>query len=74
MGLEMVGIVMDVEKEFGIYIDEEANIRTIGKLRDYVLDRLNEKESHSCLSTFVFLKLRRMLIDFHWPLNFLPWV
>ena len=44
MGLDVVGLVMRVEEEFGIKIDNRvaANLRTVGALFRYVLKELGQ--------------------------------
>lgn len=69
MGLALVEMIMDVEEHFGIEIPDEdaAEIRTVGALHSYLLQRLAEKHpggSQSvCPSGHAFYQARRTLMD-----------
>ena len=63
MGLELVEIVMDVEKTFAIRLPhiEGSYISTVGQLYDCIVKTLSEKQSVTCLTSHVFYRLRNAL-------------
>lgn len=63
MGLELVEIVLDVEKTFGIRLPhtEGVEISTVGQLYDCIVKTLSEKQSVACLTSRVFYRLRNAL-------------
>ena len=65
MGLDLVGLVMEVEDEFGISIpDRDAErIQTVGDLYAYVRDRVAAAPVGSCRSREVFYALRRPFVS-----------
>jgi acyl carrier protein len=64
MGLDGVGLVMEVEDQFKISIpDEDAEqIQTVGQLYRYILKRCGQAQNNYCLSRLAFYRLRRALI------------
>jgi acyl carrier protein len=65
MGLDAVELIMDVEKTFGIEIDEHdlQDIRTVGGLHAYVLAHAEQTERPVCCSAHSFYHLRRALVS-----------
>ena len=65
MGLDLVELVLEVEKTFSITVDERGGptIATAGDLHCYVLERLGPEDHADCLSNVVFYRLRRALTD-----------
>jgi acyl carrier protein len=65
MGLELVEIVIEVEETFGIIVSDDtaANIRTVGQLHDYILDRRRQTQQHGCPTGHVFRDVRRVLTE-----------
>ena len=65
MGLDLVELVIEVEKSFGISIlnEDASKIITVGQLYEYVVANLPTEESSRCVSATAFLQFRRALID-----------
>lgn len=65
MGLDGVEIVMEVEKTFGIALEEEetSHVETVGDMFELVLSKLEIKEDDRCLSSMAFYHLRRALME-----------
>ena len=65
MGLELVELVIEVEETFGIIVSDDtaANIRTVGQLHDYILDRRRQTQQHGCPIGHVFRDIRRVLTE-----------
>jgi len=63
MGVDLVELVIEVEKAFGIAIlDEDAgNIITVGQLYDYVVAKLPAQETECCLTATAFYQFRSAL-------------
>lgn len=63
MGLELVEIVMEVEETFGVVVSDEAapEIRTVGQLHAYILDRRHQTEQQGCPTGQVFRDIRQVL-------------
>ncbi len=63
MGLELVEIVMEVEETFGVIVSDEAapEIRTVGQLHAYILDRRHQTQQQGCPTGRVFRDIRQVL-------------
>jgi len=72
MGLDTVELVLEMEDTFNISIpDEDAEkILTVGDCYSYILRKLNNQDSTSCVSLRTFYQLRRNLVELlHIPRN-----
>ncbi|MCH9655956.1 MAG: hypothetical protein K0U86_08420 [Planctomycetes bacterium] len=65
MGLDGVQLVMEIEEEFGITIPDSiySELRTVGNLVDFCLERIHASKTVSCPSLTCFLSLRRLVRD-----------
>ncbi|WP_298859822.1 acyl carrier protein [uncultured Gimesia sp.] len=65
MGLDGVQLVMEIEDEFGITIPDSAysELRTVGNLVDFSLERIHASKTLRCPSLTCFLSLRRLVRD-----------
>jgi acyl carrier protein len=66
MGLDAVELVMEVEETFGFSIPDEdvADLATVGKLFDYILEyRFAGRQAGVCLSSVAFYKVRGALVS-----------
>lgn len=65
MGLDVLELVLEVEKTFSITVDERdgPTLATVGDLHRYVLERLGPEDRAGCLSNVAFYRLRRALTD-----------
>jgi acyl carrier protein len=63
MGLDLVELVIEVEKAFDINIlnADAEKIITVGQLYDYVVAKLPAQETDRCLSAAAFYRFRRAL-------------
>lgn len=65
MGLDFVELIMRTEETFGISIpDKEAEkLETVDKLYHYVLNKIETAHEHACLTSFMFYRIRRALME-----------
>ena len=65
MGLDSVQLVMEIEEKFGITIPDDvySEIRTVGDLVGFCLDRIHAADTVCCPSLSCFLSLRRLVRD-----------
>ena len=65
MGLDGVQLVMEIEDKFSITIPDSvySEIRTVGDLVGYCLDRIHAADTVYCPSLSCFLSLRRLVRD-----------
>ena len=65
MGLDLVELVIEIEETFQIKVedDQAARMRTVGDVADYIVARLPDRASETCLSAAVFYRLRRSLTE-----------
>lgn len=65
MGLDIVEMVMEVEEEFGVRFDnsQAAGVQTVGQLHAILLEKLRAKETRGCVSSAVFYRMRRALME-----------
>ncbi|MFK7776745.1 MAG: phosphopantetheine-binding protein [Gimesia sp.] len=65
MGLDGVVLLMEIEEEFGITIPDSAmsELRTVGDLVDFCLDRIHASKTILCPSQSCFLSLQRLVRD-----------
>lgn len=66
MGLDSVELVIEVEKQFGIQIENEVceQIRTVDEFTQVIYDRVNLNPSEKCLTQVLFYKVRQVFISF----------
>jgi hypothetical protein len=65
MGLELVEIVFEVERDFHLRFDNSklGRLKTVGDLYLLILQTLNLETSSACLSTVMFYRLRRAIVE-----------
>lgn len=65
MGLDGVELVMAIEDEFGITIPDSdyAELRTVGNMVDYCLDRIQAAKTKRCPNFEAFFAIRRLVRD-----------
>jgi hypothetical protein len=65
MGLELVEILLEAEREFGVSLGDEegGGLETAGELHARFVARLAERNAHPCLGAYVFYRLRRALVE-----------
>ncbi|MEM7315271.1 MAG: phosphopantetheine-binding protein [Planctomycetota bacterium] len=64
MGLESVELVMAVEDRFGTSLPEREleNLRTVGDLYDFVMQRIRHQNGALCASASTFYQIRHILV------------
>ena len=65
MGLELVEILLEAEREFGVSLgpEEVPGLETAGDLHARFVARLAERSAHPCLGAHVFYRFRRALVE-----------
>ncbi|HZV00747.1 MAG TPA: acyl carrier protein [Planctomycetota bacterium] len=64
MGLDSVDLLLEVERAFGVTLDERAcaNVVTVGDLCELVLASVPPAKHERCLTALAFWRLRRALV------------
>jgi hypothetical protein len=64
MGLDAVELVIAVEQKFGVSLRDDAvvNLRTLGQLDDYLLEKCVGRRRSDCPTRSAFYRLRRAII------------
>ena len=67
MGLDAVELIMAVEEAFDIEIPdwEGRNLSTAGQMYAYVVSRLAFPQRERCISSAVFYRIRRALMELY---------
>jgi hypothetical protein len=65
MGLDVVELVMELEDRFGIDLTDEdlEGTQTVADLYRLVVSKLEHKEAWPCLTSVLFLRMRKALME-----------